>query len=196
MTPKTRLESDLLGDIAVPVEVLYGAQTQRALQNFPLRGERTIGSYPRLVEGLLLVKQAAATANLRAGLLEARQARAIIDAARRLLEQPRADQFPVHRLHGGGGTSAHMNVNEVLANLAEELLGGARGQYRLIHPNDHVNLHQSTNDVYPTAGHIAILRQWPHLEQSLDGLIGALLAKANEWSQQPRIARTCLQDGV
>lgn len=193
---KTRRERDWLGEVAVPDEVLYGAQTQRALLNFPLRAARPIGSYPHLVEGLLLVKQAAASANLAAGFLDPDRARAVVEAARRVLAEGRFDQFPVHRLHGGGGTSANMNANEVLANLAEDRLGGRRGEYRRVHPNEHVNLHQSANDVYPTACHVAVHRAWPELARPLADLAGACEAKGGEWRAQRRIARTCLQDAV
>jgi aspartate ammonia-lyase len=193
---ETRTECDLLGEIEVPRSALYGAQTQRAIINFPLHGERTIGHYVPLVEALLLIKLAAARANGAAGFLSGDKAAAIAKAAELTLEDPPIKQFPVHRLHGGGGTSANMNANEVLANVAEELLGGKRGEYRLIHPNDHVNLHQSTNDVYPTACHIAVLRQWRATRPALEGLIQAFRHKAGALEGQPRLARTCLQDAV
>lgn len=194
--PGTRLETDLLGDVAVPVSALYGAQTQRAVENFPLCGQRTIGGFPTLVNGLLLIKQAAARANEKAGLLDKRVAAAVIRAAEGLLVRPRPDQFPVHCLHGGGGTSANMNVNEVLANLAGEHLGGRRGRYDKVHPNDHVNLNQSTNDVYPAACHMAVILQAPRLEKAMAVLAGGLEDKARQWKTRRRLARTCLQDAV
>lgn len=191
-----RIESDLLGTVAVPAEALYGAQTQRAIENFPLGPARSIGGYPNLVRALLLVKKAAALTNRDIGALPADKAQAIMGAADTLLARSRYDDFPVHALHGGGGISANMNVNEVLANMAEERLGGKRGEYRLLHPNDHINLHQSTNDVFPTACHIAILLQWPGLERALDSVIETLNAKSLEFSDARRIARTCFQDAV
>lgn len=192
-----RVEHDLLGPVEVPADSLYGAQTQRAVDNFPVRGRRTIGHYPPLIRGLLYTKQAAAAANLRAGQLDESIAGAVLEAGQRLLAAQRYDgDFPIHHLHGGGGTSANMNVNEVLANLGEELLGGRRGEYRLVHPNDHVNLNQSTNDVYPTACHIAVILQWPALEQALGNLAEQFDIKAVEVGSQRRIARTCLQDAV
>lgn len=194
--PSFRKESDLLGCVRVPADALYGAQTQRALANFPTQGERTIGHYWDLIRGLLAVKQAAAQANCAVGLLDERVARAIVSSAERIVHKDRLDQFPIHFLHGGGGTSANMNANEVLANMAEEALGGTRGQYRLVHPNDHVNLNQSTNDVYPTACHIAIIRGWPPLRNALADLASTFRARASELAAQPRIARTCLQDAV
>lgn len=191
-----REESDLLGKIQIPEEVLYGVQTQRALQNFPVGNQRSIGSFPSLVEGLLLVKKAAAITNQEIGDLSPAQEDAIIHSVDSLLSQPDPSQFPIHYLHGGGGTSANMNVNEVLANLAEEFLGGHRGEYRLVHPNDHVNLHQSTNDVYPTACHIAILRAFPRLEATLARLVMVLEEKQTEYRQAIHLARTCYQDAV
>ena len=103
---------------------------------------------------------------------------------------------PIHRFHGGGGTSANMNANEVLANRAEELLGGRRGHYRRVHPNDHVNLHQSTNDVYPTACRMAVIASWPSLAETLEGLGQVIGTKASRFEGEPRVARTCLQDAV
>lgn len=191
-----RLEEDLLGSVKVPCKALYGAQTQRATENFPLAGERTIGDYHELIEGLMAVKQAAARANKRAGVLDGRKADAIVAAADLILRDTRFDQFPIHRFHGGGGTSANMNANEVLANVAEESTGGKRGQYRLIHPNDHVNLNQSTNDVYPTSCHISIIRRWSRCQPSFESLAAALMAKGTEWKSIQRLARTCLQDAV
>jgi aspartate ammonia-lyase len=192
----TRIESDLLGEVAIPDEALYGAQTQRAVENFPASGQRTLGSFPALVRALLMVKKAAALANAAAGFLPEEKARAIAGAADALLEQGWDGHFPVHVLHGGGGTSANMNANEVLANLAEERLGGRRGEYRLIHPNDHANLNQSTNDVYPTACHVAAILQWAGLRRSLTSLGDALEERAETYRDQVRLARTCLQDAV
>ncbi len=195
----TRSETDLLGPTEVPGDALFGAQTQRAVENFPLcldgnTPARTIGSFPALVRSLLLIKKAAALTNFELGYLEPAKAQAIQQAADTLLADLPARQFPVHHLHGGGGTSANMNVNEVLANLGEEILGGRRGEYRLLHPNDHVNLHQSTNDVYPTACHMAVISAWPQLNNAL-----LQLAAAFDISADPQIvhlARTCFQDAV
>ncbi|MCL4810325.1 MAG: aspartate ammonia-lyase, partial [Thermoanaerobaculia bacterium] len=191
-----RVEEDLLGKVEVPAGALFGAQTRRAVENFPLRGERTIGSCPELVSALLAVKTAAAKANVRAGLLAPGVGEAIATAAGRVLAEGLFDEFPVHRLHGGGGTSANMNANEVLANLAEEILGGRRGEYRLVHPNDHVNLNQSTNDVYPTACHVALVTAFAPLSSSLAGLAASIRAKGAGLGRAPRLARTCLQDAV
>ena len=195
-TTPTRMESDLLGPLAVPANTLYGVQTQRACENFPLAGQRSLGSFPTLVRGLLLIKLAAARTNTRIGVLAPGVGEAIAAAAQELLADPDPAQFPIHHLHGGGGTSANMNANEVLANLAEERLGGQRGQYAQVHPNDHVNANQSTNDVYPAACHIAILLQWPALEAAVARLIAAFQEKIADIGAIPRLARTCLQDAV
>ncbi|MCU0235625.1 MAG: lyase family protein [Acidobacteria bacterium] len=191
-----RSESDLLGTIEVPGDALFGSQTQRAIENFPLLGQRSIGNYPTLIQALLTIKKAAAIVNGEIGCLEAPIAGAIQAAADRVLAEKRFDQFPVHFLHGGGGTSANMNANEVLANQAEVLLGGRCGEYRRVHPNEHVNMNQSTNDVYPTACHMAILRAYPPLRSVLEVLRDVLLAKGREFQHTQHLARTCYQDAV
>ncbi len=196
MDTHTRVEHDLLGDTTVPSHALYGAHTVRALVNFPVRGATSLGDYPALVRALMQVKKAAAAANVEAGFLESRLAHAIRESADEVLAHPPAGAFPLHALHGGGGTSANMNANEVLANLAEERLGGRRGEYRKVHPIAHVNLNQSTNDVYPTACHLAILDRWGELDASLAHLVSTLTAQSRAWSAEPRLARTCLQDAV
>ena len=191
-----RLESDLLGEVKVPQEALYGGQTQRALENFPLQGERSIGHYPTLIEALLQIKWAAALTNQKTNFLEPNISKAIIMGAQHLIKQPFTHNFPVHHLHGGGGTSANMNANEILANYAEESLGGKRGRYQLVHPNDHVNLHQSSNDVYPSACRMAVISQWSELSHVITCLEEVLRTKKLEVGCKPRIARTCLQDAV
>lgn len=191
-----RLESDLIGSLNVPADALYGPQTQRAIQNFPVNRQRNLGSFPTLMNALLIIKKTAAITNKDIGELQEEKALAIIHAAEKLLKNPAPEQFPLHYLHGGGGTSANMNTNEVLANLGEELLGGQRGKFQLIHPNDHVNLHQSTNDVYPTACHIAILSAFPPLKIALTDLIKTLRVKQTEHSNSIHLARTCYQDAV
>ncbi len=192
----TRIETDLLGEVQVPAEALYGAQTARAMRNFPAGSHRTIGTFPQLIRALLLIKKAAALTNEAIGALPARVARAIVEAVDALLQGLSPSEFPVHCLHGGGGTSANMNVNEVLANVSEEILGGRRGEYRLVHPNDHINLNQSTNDVYPTACHMAIIFQWQALGGPLARLSRALAGVGEAHHDQIRLARTCLQDAV
>ena len=191
-----RLEQDSLGEVAIPADALYGAQTARAIANFPLDGQRRLGDHPALVRGLIAVKVAAARTNAEIGAIDTPIADAIEAAAKKLDDYDLGDVFPIHHLHGGGGTSANMNANEVLANLAEEHLGGRRGAYRIVDPLDHVNCHQSTNDVYPTALHLAVIDAWSHLEAVLDRLVTSLGSCVDRFGHEPRLARTCLVDAV
>jgi len=194
----TRDESDLLGTVAVPTLALYGAQTERARRNFPNTGfhSRRLGDFPELVRALLLCKKAAARLNREIGALDPEVAKAIEAAADQLAATIHPRDFPLHSLHGGGGTSANMNANEVLANAAEEHLGGKRGHYQRVHPNDHVNLHQSTNDVYPTACRLAVRLAWPLCRTRIEGVIASLDERIATIGPTNRIARTCLQDAL
>src|SRR5688572_4171034 len=149
-----RTERDPLGDYAVPADAYYGIQTARAAENFPISGLR---AHADLVTATILVKKAAAQANVGLDRIDARIGDAIVRAADEVLAGALRDQFVVDVYQAGAGTSHNMNANEVLANRAAELLGGARGEYGLVHPNDHVNMGQSTNDVFPTATRIALL---------------------------------------
>src|SRR5215212_2821528 len=149
-----RVERDTMGEMRVPASALYGAQTARAVENFPISGLR---AHPAFVDATVRVKIAAARANARLGLLPRDKARAIEDAAQEVLAGKWRDQFVVDVYQAGAGTSHHMNVNEVLANRANEILGGHRGEYAPVHPNDHVNMGQSTNDVFPAATRLALL---------------------------------------
>ncbi|MDF0528501.1 aspartate ammonia-lyase [Tsukamurella sp. 8F] len=191
----TRSEHDLLGDMEVPVDVLWGVHTARAVENFPITG-RTIGAYPELVSALAVVKQAAARANADLGLLDAERASAIDRAAAEIRAGAHADQFVVDVMQGGAGTSTNFNANEVVCNRALEILGRPRGDYAYLHPADHVNLGQSTNDVYPTALRLAALTGCDRLDLALQGLIGAIAAKASEFDDVVKIGRTQLQDAV
>lgn len=191
-----RTEQDLLGEISVPAHVLYGAQTQRALENFPPHNQPRLGDFPHLVDALVQIKHAAASTNVEIGAISAKQGEVIRRGAEKVIHEKLYREFPIHYLHGGGGTSANMNANEVLANLGEETLGGRRGNYEHIHPNNHVNLHQSTNDVYPTACHLAIIEGWRQLDPAFQTLETTLREKIAEIGFQPRLARTCLQDSV
>jgi aspartate ammonia-lyase len=147
MKSKMRTEEDSLGKLSVPEEAYYGIQTLRATQNFPISG---LKSHPAMVDAVVLIKKAAALANSELGRLKKKNAEAIIKACDEILSGKIRDHFIVDVFQMGAGTSFHMNCNEVLANRSEEILGGKRGEYKLIHPNDHVNMGQSTNDVYPT----------------------------------------------
>jgi aspartate ammonia-lyase len=191
----SRTEHDLLGERAVPADALYGIQTLRALENFPISGT-FVGQFPTLVGALASVKAAAALANEELGLLEPGIARAIVGAAETLQRGEHSDQFPVDMIQGGAGTSTNMNANEVIANLALESLGLERGGYAVVHPNNHVNLSQSTNDVYPTAVKLALHASITELQEAMTTLAGAFLQKGEEFSAFIKMGRTQLQDAV
>jgi aspartate ammonia-lyase len=188
-----RTERDPLGEHAVPADAYYGIQTVRALENFPISGLRAPAD---LVTATVFVKKAAAEANVALKRLDERIGDAIIRAAEEILAGALRDQFVVDVYQAGAGTSHNMNTNEVLANRAAELLGGARGEYRLVHPNDHVNMSQSTNDVYPTATRLALLLGCAPLLHAARDLAGALDRKAREFEHVLKVGRTHLQDAV
>ena len=190
---KTRVERDPLGDVRVPAAAYYGAQTRRAVENFPISG---LTAPPALVTATVLIKKAAAQANASLGRLDRRIADAIVYAADEILAGRHRDQFVVDVYQAGAGTSHNMNTNEVLANLAEERLGGQRGDYARVHPNDHVNMGQSTNDVFPTATRLALLAMMPGVVKAGDVLAGALEAKARQFAHILKTGRTHLQDAV
>jgi aspartate ammonia-lyase len=188
-----RTEHDALGEVQVPVEAYYGAQTQRAVENFAVSGLRAPDA---LVTATVLVKKAAAEANVALGRLPRRIGRAIALAADEVLAGGLREHFVVDVYQAGAGTSHNMNANEVLASRAAELLGGTRGQASLVHPNDHVNMGQSTNDVFPTATRLALLLTSPALLQSGRALARALDAKGREFRRVLKTGRTHLQDAV
>lgn len=191
----TRVEHDLLGDHEVPAEVYYGVHTARACANFPITGV-PISRHTDLVVALASVKQAAAQANLQLGQLDPRIAEAIIAACGEIRGGALHDQFVVDQIQGGAGTSTNMNANEVIANRALEILGHSRGDYRKIHPLEHVNLGQSTNDVYPTAVKVALGMAARSLEQALRALAARCAAKSVEFADMLKLGRTQLQDAV
>ena len=191
----TRTESDLLGPAEIPADAYWGVHTARARANFPVTGV-PIGTYPFLLRGLAHVKEAAALANRDLGLLDSDRANAISVACREIREGALADQFVVDVIQGGAGTSTNMNANEVIANRALEILGHAKGEYSHLHPNDHVNLSQSTNDAYPTAIDVALIEGVDGLDAAMGVLHEAFAAKAAEFSGYVKIGRTQLQDAV
>ncbi|MBM6594553.1 class II fumarate hydratase [Microvirga pudoricolor] len=194
MSPSTRTESDTFGPIEVPSDRLWGAQTQRSLQNFKIGGERL--PIP-LVHGLALVKQASALVNKDLGELDGKLADAISAAAADVVQGKYDDEFPLVVWQTGSGTQSNMNMNEVLSNLAIERLGGERGSKKPVHPNDHVNRGQSSNDSFPTAMHIAVARQINDLLlPSLKHLLKALEDKAEAFKDIVKIGRTHLQDAT
>ena len=190
-----RIEHDLLGDREVPAEAYYGVHTLRARENFQISGI-TVSSYPDLIIALASVKQAAAEANTELGLLAAELRDAIVAACHEIRRGALHDQFVVDVIQGGAGTSTNMNANEVVCNRALEIMGHARGEYQYLHPNEHVNMAQSTNDVYPTAIRIATCFAIDRLLMALEHLRGAFADKAIEFAPLLKIGRTQLQDAV
>ena len=188
-----RVEKDLLGKAFVPRDAYYGIHTLRAQENFAVSG---IKVHPDLVWALALVKKAAALANVEVGLLDARRGAAIAQAAEELAAGRWRDQVVVDAFQGGAGTSTNMNVNEVIANRAIELLGGEKGDYSLVHPLDHVNLGQSTNDTFPTALRVAAIKLVRELARATAKLQGALQAREKEFATILKIGRTEMQDAV
>jgi aspartate ammonia-lyase len=189
----TRTERDPLGEKAVPSDALYGIQTLRAAENFPISGLRPL---PAFVDAVVWIKRSAALTHKETGRLDARLADAIVRAADEVLAGEHRDQFIVDVYQAGAGTSHNMNVNEVLANRANEMLGGARGSYQPVHPNDHVNMAQSTNDVIPTAMRLAALATLPGVLTALDVLASSMLAKGIEFDDVVKSGRTHLQDAT
>lgn len=192
---KNRLEHDLLGDREVPNEAYYGVQTLRALENFSITGV-VLRDFPMFIRALAQVKKAAALANSELGVLNKEIADYIVMACDEIIAGHWHDQFLVDMIQGGAGTSTNMNANEVIANRALELWGKNRGEYQFIHPNNHVNLGQSTNDAYPTAIRLAALQSVPALIESLEELCMALREKGKEFSDVIKMGRTQLQDAV
>jgi aspartate ammonia-lyase len=188
-----RTESDPLGDKQVPTTALYGIQTLRAVENYPISGLRPL---PAFIDAIIWIKRAAAVTHRSTGRLDAERADAIIAAADEILGGQHRDQFVVDPYQAGAGTSFHMNCNEVLANRANELLGGTRGSYAPVHPNDHVNMAQSTNDVIPTAMRLATLAVLPGLLQALDGLGASFLDRGRAFDHVLKSGRTHLQDAT
>jgi aspartate ammonia-lyase len=193
MGAQHRIEHDALGEVQVPSDAYYGAETVRAVENFRISGRRP---RPEIIRALVEVKVAAARANARIGALSQDVAAAIERAGHEVLDGALADQFLVDPYQAGAGTSTHMNVNEVLANRANELLGGSLGSYDRVHPNDHVNMGQSSNDVFPTATRIAVVRASEPLIGALRTLAGSLQAKGDAFADIVTSGRTHLQDAV
>jgi aspartate ammonia-lyase len=193
--PKTRTEHDLLGDREVPGSAYWGVHTLRAVENFPITGT-TISAYPELIRALACIKQAAALANRDLGQLDERRCDAIVAACEALRAGSYHDQFVVDVIQGGAGTSTNMNANEVIANVALERLGHPKGAYHVLHPNEHVNMSQSTNDVYPTALKLATIFSMVSLVNAMATLRGAFQRKADEFHDVLKMGRTQLQEAV
>ena len=189
----TRLEADSIGTMEVPAKAYYGVQSLRAKHNFNITGRPL---HPAFINNLARIKKAAAMTNMNAHVLDERIGQAIISACDEIIAGKLHNQFIVDAIQGGAGTSANMNANEVIANRAIELLGGKKGDYSIVHPNDHVNMAQSTNDVIPCAGKLTILELMPGLIQELKRLHKALMDKSIEFDDVVKMGRTQLQDAV
>jgi aspartate ammonia-lyase len=194
-TTDTRIEHDSLGGVDVPAAALYGAHTTRALENFSVSGVAT-SQFPAVIAALGQVKAAAAGANLRLGVLEPEIGAAVVGAARAVARNEHDSAFPVDLLQGGGGTALNMNTNEVVANLASIALGGEPDERALVHPNDHANRSQSTNDVIPTALALATVVSGQRLGLALRELAASCDRLAERFGDLSRLGRTCLQDAV
>jgi aspartate ammonia-lyase len=188
-----RIEKDLLGPLELPEGVYWGIHTERAIRNFPISGYRV---NPALIRGMALVKKACAIANLETKFLEEQKARAVIQACDEIHNGNLSEHFPIDALQGGAGTSTNMNLNEVIANRAIEILGGQKGDYRMVHPLQDVNLHQSTNDTYPTAVKIAAINGLRLLSDAVAKLQGSFQFKEKEFGKIIKIGRTELQEAV
>lgn len=191
----TRKEHDFIGELEISDDVYYGVQTFRALENFHMSG-RSLKNYPYFVKAFAQVKKAAALSNKELGVLDADKADAIAKACDRLINGEFIDQFVVDMIQGGAGTSTNMNVNEVLTNIALESMGHKKGEYQYLHPNDHTNLGQSTNDTYPSSIKVATHAKLGDLLKAMEELKSELLVKAKEYKDMIKMGRTELEDAV
>ncbi len=182
-----RIDKDSLGDVQVPIDAYYGPFSVRAAAQYKVTGQR---SHQNVIKAFAMIKKAAAITNSEIGILEKEKAEAIIKAADEILSGALQDQFIIDAINSGAGTALNMNMNEVLANRALEMLGHKKGEYDFLNPNDHVNMSQSSNDTYPTAMHVAILLSIEEVKVGLSGLISSLENKQNEFKDVIKIGRT------
>ncbi len=192
---KTRMEHDLLGDKPVPQEALFGIQTLRCVENFNISNNH-LCDYPQFIKGFGIVKMGAILANHSLGLISDEVKDAVVAACKELMEGKHLEHFPIDMIQGGAGTSANMNANEVIANRALEIMGKERGEYSFCHPNDHVNMAQSTNDAYPSAMYIGLYIIHQDVKANLEMLIKSFEAKKREFRNVIKMGRTQLQDAV
>ncbi|MEO9277618.1 MAG: aspartate ammonia-lyase [Nitrososphaera sp.] len=190
---KFRTDKDSLGEVQIPVDAYYGAFTARAIKQYHVSGHR---SHPYLIMAFVMIKRSAAIANMKTKSLDKKRGNAIIRACDKILSGKYLDQFVVEAINSGAGTAFNMNINEVIANIALEILGKRKGNYEELHPNDHVNMSQSSNDTFPTAMHVSILFNVNQVIPIIDNLIKALLRKAKEFSSYQKIGRTHLMDAL
>ena len=190
---KFRLDRDSLGKIKIPAGAYYGAFTGRAIQQYHVTGNR---AHKNLIRAFVMIKRSAAVANMEAGAIDAERGNAIVAACDRILAGRHVDQFVVDMINSGAGTAFNMNANEVIANVALEIMRKKKGQYEFLHPNDHVNMSQSSNDTYPTAMHVSILMNLAEAVPAVDGLVRSLSEKAAQFSGFKKIGRTHLMDAL
>ena len=190
---KFRTDRDSLGEVQIPVDAYYGAFTARAIKQYHVTGQR---SHPYLIMAFVMIKRSAAVANVKTKALDAKRGNAIVKACDKILSGKHLDQFVVEAINSGAGTAFNMNTNEVIANVALEILGKKKGDYETIHPNDHVNMSQSSNDTFPTAMNVSILFNINQVIPILDELIKTLIKKAKEFSSYKKIGRTHLMDAL
>ncbi|KAG2480348.1 MAG: Aspartate ammonia-lyase [Nitrosopumilales archaeon] len=190
---KYRTDSDSLGKIKIPSDSYYGPFTARALKQYHVTGNR---SHPLLLDAFVRIKRSAAVANIKVGAIDKKRGNAIISACDKILAGKFRDQFVVDAINSGAGTAFNMNTNEVIANVALQILGKKKGQYEILHPNDHVNMSQSSNDTFPTAMHVAILTSLKKTIPVIDGLIISLNKKAKQFANYKKIGRTHLMDAL
>jgi len=190
---KYRTDTDSLGKIKIPSDSYYGPFTARALKQYHVTGNR---SHPLLLDAFVMIKRSAAVANIKVGAIDKKRGNAIISACEKILAGKFSDQFVVDAINSGAGTAFNMNTNEVIANVALQILGKKKGQYEILHPNDHVNMSQSSNDTFPTAMHVAILTSLKKTIPVIDGLIKSLNKKAKQFANYKKIGRTHLMDAL
>ena len=190
---KYRTDSDSLGKIKIPSDSYYGPFTARALKQYHVTGNR---SHPLLLDAFVRIKRSAAVANIKVGAIDKKRGNAIISACDKILLGKFHDQFVIDAINSGAGTAFNMNTNEVIANVALQILGKKKGQYEILHPNDHVNMSQSSNDTFPTAMHVAILTSLKKTIPAIDGLIKSLNKKAKQFANYKKIGRTHLMDAL
>ncbi|MFB3152228.1 MAG: aspartate ammonia-lyase [Nitrosopumilaceae archaeon] len=190
---KYRTDTDSLGKIKIPSDSYYGPFTARALKQYQVTGNR---SHPLLLDAFVRIKRSAAVANIKVGAIDKKRGNAIISACDKILVGKFRDQFVVDAINSGAGTAFNMNTNEVIANVALQILGKKKGQYEILHPNDHVNMSQSSNDTFPTAMHVAILTSLKKTIPVIDGLIKSLNKKAKQFANYKKIGRTHLMDAL
>lgn len=190
---KFRLDQDSLGKVQIPIDAYYGAFTGRAIKQYHVTGQR---AHENLIKSFVMIKRSAAIANMKTKAIDAKRGKAIVAACDKILSGKHVDQFVVEMINSGAGTAFNMNSNEVIANVALEGLRKKKGEYQFLHPNDHVNMSQSSNDTYPTAMHVAILMNLKETIPAIDTLIKSLTKKAKEFSTFKKIGRTHLMDAL